>query len=57
MVSYLAALPAIAAALSALMAGARVDAAPALVFLATSGLFGFSGGSEWGMSHYRIRAV
>ena len=26
-------------------------------FLATSGLFGFSGGSEWGVSHYRMKAV
>ena len=26
-------------------------------FLATSGLFGFSGGSEWGVSHYRLKAV
>jgi cyclopropane-fatty-acyl-phospholipid synthase len=25
-------------------------------FLATAGLFGFSGGSEWGVSHYRLRA-
>jgi cyclopropane-fatty-acyl-phospholipid synthase len=26
-------------------------------FLATAGLFGFSGGSEWGVSHYRMVAV
>ena len=26
-------------------------------FLATSGLFGYSGGSEWGVSHYRMKAV
>jgi cyclopropane-fatty-acyl-phospholipid synthase len=26
-------------------------------FLATAGLFGFSGGSEWGVSHYRMKAV
>jgi cyclopropane-fatty-acyl-phospholipid synthase len=26
-------------------------------FLATAGLFGFSGGSEWGISHYRMVAV
>ena len=26
-------------------------------FLATSGLFGYAGGSEWGVSHYRMRAV
>ena len=26
-------------------------------FLATSGLFGFSGGSEWGVSHYRMKAA
>ncbi len=26
-------------------------------FLATAGLFGYAGGSEWGVSHYRIRAV
>src|SRR5271156_4822352 len=25
--------------------------------LATAGLFGFSGGSEWGVSHYRMKAV
>jgi cyclopropane-fatty-acyl-phospholipid synthase len=25
-------------------------------FLATSGLFGYAGGSEWGISHYRMRA-
>jgi cyclopropane-fatty-acyl-phospholipid synthase len=26
-------------------------------FLATSGLFGYADGSEWGVSHYRMRAV
>ncbi|HTB04255.1 MAG TPA: cyclopropane-fatty-acyl-phospholipid synthase family protein [Bradyrhizobium sp.] len=26
-------------------------------FLATSGLFGYAGGSEWGVSHYRMRKV
>jgi cyclopropane-fatty-acyl-phospholipid synthase len=26
-------------------------------FLATAGLFGFSGGGEWGVSHYRLRAT
>jgi cyclopropane-fatty-acyl-phospholipid synthase len=26
-------------------------------FLATSGLFGYDNGSEWGVSHYRMRAV
>jgi len=26
-------------------------------FLATAGLFGHAGGSEWGVSHYRMRAV
>ncbi len=26
-------------------------------FLATSGLFGYSDGSEWGVSHYRMRAA
>ena len=26
-----------------------------LFFLATSGLFGFGGGREWGVSHYRLR--
>jgi cyclopropane-fatty-acyl-phospholipid synthase len=26
-------------------------------FLATAGLFGFSGGGEWGVSHYRMKAV
>ena len=26
-------------------------------FLATAGLFGYAGGSEWGVSHYRMRAV
>jgi cyclopropane-fatty-acyl-phospholipid synthase len=25
--------------------------------LATAGLFGYAGGSEWGVSHYRMRAV
>jgi cyclopropane-fatty-acyl-phospholipid synthase len=25
-------------------------------FLATSGLFGYAGGSEWGVSHYRLKA-
>jgi cyclopropane-fatty-acyl-phospholipid synthase len=26
-------------------------------FLATSGLFGYAGGSEWGVSHYRMKPV
>ena len=26
-------------------------------FLATAGLFGYAGGSEWGVSHYRMRVV
>jgi cyclopropane-fatty-acyl-phospholipid synthase len=26
-------------------------------FLATSGLFGYTGGSEWGVSHYRMKAA
>ena len=26
-------------------------------FLATAGLFGHAGGTEWGVSHYRLRAV
>jgi cyclopropane-fatty-acyl-phospholipid synthase len=26
-------------------------------FLATSGLFGFAGGGEWGVSHYRMKAL
>jgi len=26
-------------------------------FLATAGLFGYAGGSEWGVSHYRMRGV
>jgi cyclopropane-fatty-acyl-phospholipid synthase len=26
-------------------------------FLATAGLFGYAGGSEWGVSHYRLRPV
>jgi cyclopropane-fatty-acyl-phospholipid synthase len=26
-------------------------------FLATSGLFGYAGGSEWGISHYRMKAT
>ncbi|HEY5129491.1 MAG TPA: cyclopropane-fatty-acyl-phospholipid synthase family protein [Bradyrhizobium sp.] len=26
-------------------------------FLATAGLFGYAGGSEWGVSHYRIKAA
>ncbi|MGZ3311754.1 MAG: SAM-dependent methyltransferase, partial [Xanthobacteraceae bacterium] len=25
-------------------------------FLATSGLFGYADGSEWGVSHYRLKA-
>jgi cyclopropane-fatty-acyl-phospholipid synthase len=39
------------------------DAAPLwfkrwrLFFLATAGLFGHRGGSEWGVSHYRLRAA
>ena len=28
-----------------------------LFFLATAGLFGHAGGKEWGVSHYRLRAV
>jgi cyclopropane-fatty-acyl-phospholipid synthase len=28
-----------------------------LFFLATAGLFGHAGGSEWGISHYRLRPV
>jgi cyclopropane-fatty-acyl-phospholipid synthase len=28
-----------------------------LFFLATEGLFGHAGGQEWGVSHYRLRAV
>jgi cyclopropane-fatty-acyl-phospholipid synthase len=27
------------------------------LFLATAGLFGYAGGSEWGVSHFRMRAV
>jgi cyclopropane-fatty-acyl-phospholipid synthase len=26
-------------------------------FLATAGLFGYAGGDEWGVSHYRMKAV
>jgi cyclopropane-fatty-acyl-phospholipid synthase len=26
-----------------------------LFFLATAGLFGYRGGSPWGVSHYRLR--
>ena len=26
-------------------------------FVAASGLFGYAGGSEWGVSHYRMRAA
>ena len=26
-------------------------------FLATSGLFGYAGGDEWGVSHYRLKPV
>ena len=28
-----------------------------LFFLATMGLFGHEGGSEWGISHYRMRPI
>ena len=28
-----------------------------LFFLATEGLFGYAGGAEWGVSHYRLRPV
>ncbi len=28
-----------------------------LFFLATSGLFGYKNGEEWGVSHYRLRAI
>ena len=28
-----------------------------LLFLATAGLFGHADGSEWGVSHYRMKAV
>jgi len=28
-----------------------------LFFLATAGLFGHSGGAEWGVSHYRLRPI
>ncbi len=28
-----------------------------IFFLATAGMFGHAGGSEWGVSHYRMRAV
>jgi cyclopropane-fatty-acyl-phospholipid synthase len=27
------------------------------LFLATAGLFGYAGGSEWGVSHYRMKAA
>jgi cyclopropane-fatty-acyl-phospholipid synthase len=26
-------------------------------FLTTAGLFGYADGSEWGVSHYRMKAV
>jgi hypothetical protein len=52
MVSYLAALP---AALSVLMAGAWVVRRWRWFFLATAGVFGYSDGSEWGISHYRMK--
>jgi hypothetical protein len=26
------------------------------VSLATAGMFGYAGGSEWGVSHYRMKA-
>jgi hypothetical protein len=26
-------------------------------FLATAGLFGYADGSEWGVSHYRMKAL
>jgi len=28
-----------------------------LFYLATAGLFGHDDGAEWGVSHYRLRAV
>ena len=28
-----------------------------LFFLATAGLFGHAGGSDWGVSHYRLRPL
>jgi cyclopropane-fatty-acyl-phospholipid synthase len=28
-----------------------------LFFLATAGLFGYAGGEEWGIGHYRLRPV
>ena len=28
-----------------------------LFFLATSGLFGYADGREWGVSHYRMKAA
>ena len=34
---------------------ASVEAALALFFLATAGLFGHADGSEWGVSHYRMK--
>ena len=36
---------------------AVLDAALALFFLATAGLFGHADGSEWGVSHYRLKAA
>jgi cyclopropane-fatty-acyl-phospholipid synthase len=27
------------------------------LFLATAGLFGYADGSEWGVSHYRMKAA
>jgi hypothetical protein len=35
----------------------HMDAALALVLSATTGLFVYADGSEWGVSHYRMAAV
>jgi cyclopropane-fatty-acyl-phospholipid synthase len=30
---------------------------PVLAFLVTPGLFGYADGTEWGVSHYRMKAA
>ncbi|MGX4802213.1 hypothetical protein [Bradyrhizobium guangdongense] len=39
------------------MAGGVVTPRRRRFFLATSGLFGYADGAEWGVSHYRVKAA